>query len=43
VLWGGDALAPERAAELLEAAGFADIAVRDRMASSLTPLTARRP
>ena len=42
VLWGGDALEPERVAALLEAAGYGDIAVLDRMASSLVPLTARR-
>jgi SAM-dependent methyltransferase len=43
VLWGGDALAPEGVAALLEAAGFTDVAVLDRMPSSLVPLTARRP
>jgi SAM-dependent methyltransferase len=42
VLWGGDALAPERVAELLGAAGFTDVAVLDRLPSSLVPLTARR-
>jgi SAM-dependent methyltransferase len=42
VLWGGDALAPETVAALLEAAGFTDIAILDRMPSSLVPLTARR-
>jgi len=42
-LWGGDALPPERVATLLEAAGYTDVAVLDRMPSSLVPLTARRP
>src|SRR4051794_4823222 len=42
VLWGGEALAPERVAALLEAEGFSEIAVLDRMPSSLVPLTARR-
>jgi SAM-dependent methyltransferase len=42
VLWGGDALEPERVVALLEAAGYKDIAVLDRMASGLRPLTARR-
>jgi SAM-dependent methyltransferase len=43
VLWGGDeAIEPRRVAALLEAAGFTDISVGDRMASSLVPLSARR-
>jgi SAM-dependent methyltransferase len=42
VLWGGDALEPTRVAGLLEGAGYTDVAVLDRMASSLVPLTARR-
>jgi SAM-dependent methyltransferase len=42
VLWGGDAMTPDRVVTLLEAAGFTDIATADRMASSLVPVTARR-
>jgi hypothetical protein len=42
VLWGGDAVAPERLVALLEAAGFDDISVADRMGSSLVPVSARR-
>jgi SAM-dependent methyltransferase len=43
VLWGGgNAIEPHRVAALLEAAGFTDIAVGDRMATSLVPLSARR-
>jgi SAM-dependent methyltransferase len=42
VLWGGDALEPERVVEMLQAAGYSDVAVLDRMTSSLVPLTARR-
>jgi SAM-dependent methyltransferase len=42
VLWGGDALEPARVVGLLEGAGYTDVAVLDRMASSLVPLTARR-
>lgn len=42
VLWGGDPLGPEPVVALLDAAGFEDVAVLDRMASSLVPLTARR-
>jgi predicted O-methyltransferase YrrM len=43
VLWGGDTLAPEQVAELLERHGFSDVRLLPRMASGLVPMVARRP
>jgi SAM-dependent methyltransferase len=42
VLWGGAAIAPERAAALVEAAGFADVRTLPRTPARMTPLVARR-
>jgi SAM-dependent methyltransferase len=41
-LWGGDALEPERIAAMLDAAGFVDVRVLDRLPSMLQPIHARR-
>lgn len=43
VLWGGDTLAPEHVAALLDRHGFADVRLFPRMASGLVPMVARRP
>jgi predicted O-methyltransferase YrrM len=43
VLWGGETPAPERVAQLLEAAGFADVLLMPRLPSGLVPMQARRP
>jgi SAM-dependent methyltransferase len=41
--WGGEPLSPSDVAARLEAAGFVDVRIRERLPSSLTPLHARRP
>ena len=43
VLWGGDTVPPERVADLLAEAGFADVLLMPRMPSGLVPMQARRP
>ncbi|MGZ4270234.1 MAG: SAM-dependent methyltransferase [Solirubrobacteraceae bacterium] len=43
VLWGGGVVAPERVAELLAEAGFADVVLMGRLAGGLVPMQARRP
>jgi SAM-dependent methyltransferase len=42
VLWGGDTVAPEHVGGLLREAGFADVALMDRLPSGLVPMQARR-
>jgi SAM-dependent methyltransferase len=43
VLWGGGPLGPEAVTDLLHAAGYADVAVRERSPAGFTPMVARRP
>jgi SAM-dependent methyltransferase len=43
VLWGGEPFPPARVAELLDDAGFADVAVVSRLPGGLVPMHARRP
>lgn len=43
VLWGGDTITPERAAQLLDEAGFVDITLFPRLPAGLVPMRARRP
>lgn len=43
VLWGGDTITPERAANLLDQAGFTDVTRFPRLPTGLVPMRARRP